>query len=219
MKIDYCIGVHNEDPKYIKTLLDQILKYKDAEDEIIIVDDYSTNQDTLDCLASYEGKISVHKHALNGNFAEHRNYALSLCKGDWVFEIDMDEVPHVLLLQALKEIILNNPTVEAYRVPRLNVVPDITPEDMQRYGWRFYSDEKNPTTQYINLPDYQTRIHINKPEVRWINPVHETLTGFSAYSALPFLNEEGVIDPSYCLFHLKSRERQVSQNDFYNTLN
>lgn len=212
VSISYIVGVHNESKTYIDTLLNQLAKYAAPEDEIIVVDDYSTNEETLQALQNHvmTSGIKFYAHALDGDFAAHRNYALSLAKKDWVVELDADEVPHEFLLQSIKEVILSNPEVEAYKVPRINIVPDITEEDMQRYGWRFY-----PGTNYIGLPDYQTRIHKNSESVRWTGRVHEQLIGHSAHTALPYLDEEGKVIPEYSLLHIKSRERQVSQNDLY----
>lgn len=213
--ISYIIGTHNEKKSYIDNLLNQLNKYVTPEDEIIVVDDYSTNQETLDALQIHNstGKIQLHLHALDGDFAAHRNYALTLASKDWVFELDADEIPHDFLLQSIKEIILSNPTVEAYRVPRINIVPDITDEDMARYGWRFY-----PGTNYINMPDFQIRVHKNSDEIKWTGRVHEQLTGHSAHTDLPYLDEEGKVIPEYSLLHVKSRERQVSQNSEYEKL-
>ena len=213
--ISYIIGTHNEKGSYIDNLLNQLYKYVTPEDEIIVVDDHSANLDTLNTLQVHNsiGKIQLHLHALDGDFAAHRNYTLTLAKKDWVFEIDVDEIPHDFLLQSIKEIILSNPTVEAYRVPRINIVPDITDEDMARYGWRFY-----PGTKYINMPDYQMRIHKNSENIKWTGRVHEQLIGHSTHSDLPYLDEEGKVIPEYSLLHVKSRERQVSQNSEYEKL-
>ena len=215
ISISYIVGVHNESKTYIDTLLNQLAKYAAPEDEIIVVDDYSTNEETLEALQVHNstGKIKLHLHALDGDFAAHKNYMNSLATKDVIFNIDADEVPNDNLLLTLKEILISNPTIEAYQVPRINIVPDITDEDMQRYGWRFY-----PGTTYINLPDYQTRIYKNKPEIKWTQKVHEQLTGFTSHTALPYLNEEGKVIPDYCLLHAKSRERQVSQNSEYEKL-
>lgn len=213
VSISYIIGVHNESKSYIDALLGQLVKYKQPEDEIIVVDDYSTNEETLQALEQYKDRVAIHKHALNGDFAEHKNYMNSLATKSFVFNIDADETPHENLLLTLKEILLSNPTIEAYQVPRINIVPDITDEDMTRYGWRFY-----PGTNYINLPDAQTRIYKNKPEIKWTGRVHEQLTGFTSHTALPYLDEEGKVIPDYCLLHIKSRERQVSQNAEYEKL-
>lgn len=213
--ISYIVGTHNESKSYIDNLLTQLVKHATPDDEIIVVDDYSTNEETLQALQVHNstGKIKLHLHALNGDFAAHKNYMNSLATKEYIFNVDADETPHENLLLTLKEILYNNSNVEAYQVPRINIVPDITEEDMQRYGWRFY-----PGTNYINLPDYQMRVYKNKPEIVWVGRVHETLSGFTSHTALPYLDEEGKVIPDYCLLHMKSRERQVQQNLKYDTM-
>ena len=52
MKISYAILVHNESDELMK-LLDQILEWKDEEDEIVILDDYSDNEETKKILDAY----------------------------------------------------------------------------------------------------------------------------------------------------------------------
>ncbi len=208
--ISYIIGTHNEPANYIHALLSQLIKHIDAEDEIIVVDDYSDNPETIRALSVYEDRINLHYHKLDGDFAAHKNYMNSLAKGTNIFNIDADENVNEILLKTLKEILANNPSVEAYRVPRINLVPDITEEDMARYGWRFH-----PGTKYINFPDEQTRIYKNDPKISWKGAVHEQLQGFTSHTTLPAMNELGEIDPSYCLLHVKNRERQIKQNEFY----
>ncbi|HSX48707.1 MAG TPA: glycosyltransferase family 2 protein [Candidatus Saccharimonadales bacterium] len=56
-------------------------------DEIVIVDDYSTDK-TL----SKVKECKVFKRKLNGNFAAQRNFGLSKAKGDWILFIDADEI-------------------------------------------------------------------------------------------------------------------------------
>lgn len=56
-------------------------------DEIIIVDDYSTDK----TLKKVKG-CRVFKRKLNGDFAGQRNFGLSKAKGNWVLFIDVDEV-------------------------------------------------------------------------------------------------------------------------------
>ena len=53
--ISYSILTHNETDT-LEALLDTLVKYKDAEDEIVIVDDYS-NEDTIEIIETYS---SIH---------------------------------------------------------------------------------------------------------------------------------------------------------------
>ena len=49
MKISYSILTHNEDDSLMK-LLEFLVKHKDEEDEIVILDDYSDNEKTKEIL-------------------------------------------------------------------------------------------------------------------------------------------------------------------------
>jgi hypothetical protein len=48
--------------------------------------------------------------------------------------------------------------------------------------------------------------------IKWRNKVHEVLEGQSQFSILPHDTED------FCLYHIKSIEKQEKQNNFYNTL-
>jgi hypothetical protein len=76
---------------------------------------------------------------------------------------------------------------------------------MQQWGWAVNE------AGWINFPDYQWRIYRNAPEICWQNKVHEVLTGFETISHLPD-------DKEFCLIHEKTIERQIKQNEYYNTL-
>jgi hypothetical protein len=64
---------------------------------------------------------------------------------------------------------------------------------------------------FINFPDYQWRIYKNDSKIVWVNKVHERLSGFKTYAALPEYVE-------YCLLHHKTIDRQETQNEFYDKL-
>lgn len=213
MVISYIIGTHNEESAYIDRLISQILKSKDPEDEVIVVDDFSTNPETLSSLEKFQDTVQVYKHALKGDFAAHKNYMNSLAKGDYIFNIDGDEVPHTNLVSTLKEILLSNPNVDLFSVPRINVIIDELPKEyITKWGWRL-SDEG-----YVNYPDPQNRIYKNKPSIKWVNKVHEIITGTETHTMLPAFDEEGKVYTDYCLFHAKKFERQLQQNTFYETI-
>jgi glycosyltransferase involved in cell wall biosynthesis len=62
---------------------------KDFVDEIIIVDTGSKDK-TLEIAKEYTDKI--YHHDWKDNFSEARNYALSLCQGDYILRLDADEI-------------------------------------------------------------------------------------------------------------------------------
>ena len=141
----------------------------------------------------------------DGHFANWKNKLTEMCDGDWIFQIDADEMPHMDLIEYLPEIILSNPDNEVIRVPRVNTVHGLTEEYVRQWGWRV--NDKN----WVNWPDFQWRIYKNNTKIKWVNKVHEVLEGYSTYSDL--MKEE-----AFSLYHPKDIEKQVKQNNYYNTL-
>ena len=64
----------------------------------------------------------------------------------------------------------------------------------------------------INWYDPQLRIFRNNGKIMFINKVHETLDGYKTISSLPYDTED------FCLYHIKSIEKQEKQNKFYETI-
>lgn len=206
LSISYLIGTKNEGVVYLTPLLERLIKYKQREDEIVIVDDYSDDPSTLQTLEKYKDHITVYKRKLEDSFADHKNYMSSLAKGDFIFNIDADELPNETLLQTIKEIIINNPNVDLYHVPRINIVHGITPEYIAQMGWK--QNDKG----WINYYDPQGRVYRNTPNIKWVNKIHEKISGHKEETYLPAFDSEGNIVTDYCLLHVKQFQRQLDQN-------
>jgi len=206
MKISYSILTHNETDSLIK-LIDFIVDHKDDEDEIVILDDFSDNDDTkkiLDATVSiYE--IKFEQRHLLGDYAGQKNYLKNMCSGDYIFNIDADEIPSKWLMKNIKVILEANPDIDLYWVPRINTVEGLTPAHIER--WRWSVNENG----WINFPDYQGRIWKNRPNIRWKNKVHEVLEGFSSYTHLPQ-------EKNFCFTHDKTIQKQEAQNEFYDKI-
>ena len=107
MKISYAILTHNED-KELKKLLDFLIKHKDKKDEIVILDDYSDNKKTIEILDFYVSKYDIiyeQRHLLQ-DFANQKNYLTRMCKGEYIINIDADEIPHKSLMMNIKSILM-----------------------------------------------------------------------------------------------------------------
>jgi len=81
VKISFAITVKDEG-EYISDLLNQLVPYCDETgDEIVVVDDNSTDEYTLSILESHHGvgAISLYYHELNNDFATHKNFLNSKC--------------------------------------------------------------------------------------------------------------------------------------------
>ena len=206
MKISYAIPVCNEHIE-LEKLLNFLHKHIDEKDEIVVqCDQGNTTPEVYKVLGTWQGDpLKVIEFPLKGHFSNFKNNLKEHCTGDWIFQIDADELPHESLITNLKELLLLNPTTEMFLVPRVNTVEGLTQEHINK--WRWNVNEKG----WVNWPDYQTRIIQNSPKIKWQNKVHEQIIGFSTRGVLPTEEE-------WCLYHPKNIKKQEIQNNFYNTL-
>ena len=209
MKISYAITVCDEFLE-IQRLLSLLLNTKRHQDQIVVLVDLSKNKPTSELLGylhelSSNDLITMVEDSFRGHFANWKNILTRACKGDYIFQIDADELPNKYLIDNLPIILENNPDNEVYLVPRVNTIEGLTPEHISLWKWNI--NDKG----WVNWPDYQWRIWKNKPEIKWKNKVHEVLSGHKSYAALPSQEE-------LALYHPKDIERQEKQNNYYNTL-
>ena len=208
MKISYTISVCNEH-KEIQKLLTFLFEHKRKEDQIVVQMDTKATKDVWNVCESFETKpfdeYKLIECALNKNFAAYKNNLNNNCDGDWIFQIDADEIPNEYLLEALPFILEANSDVEAYWVPRVNTVAGITDEHIAKWGWRVSEDG------WVNFPDWQMRLFRNSDDIYWIKPVHEQLKGYTKFANLP-------AEEKFALYHPKDIGRQEMQNKFYDTI-
>ena len=210
MQISYGITVHNE-AEELNRLLEILIHKTDAEDEIVICDDYS-DEKTQEVITSWVQQyghedmktIKVYQRKLNGDFAAQKNSVIENSSGDYVFHFDADEYPHEVLLSQIKQIIEMN-EVDLIWVPRVNTVDGLTEEWIQKWGWRV--SEKD----WVNYPDYQARVFRKADGIRWTGKVHEIIQGGKTYAHLPPHEE-------LSLYHPKTIEKQIRQNEFYENI-
>ena len=210
MKISYAITVCNEH-KEINKLLTFLFEHKRKQDQVVVhVDKENGIREVIDICEQYESKpldeYKLHEHSLNKNFAAYKNYLNKQCDGDWIFQIDADEIPNEYLIEALPFILEANEDTEAFWVPRVNTVAGITENHIQKWGWRV--DDQG----WVNFPDWQMRIYRNSEDIYWIKPVHEQLKGYTKFANLP-------AEEKFALYHPKDIGRQEKQNQLYETIN
>jgi len=204
MKISYAVTVCNEFVE-IQRLLTFLIDRKKPQDEIVVF--YDTKNGTteveryLNLLGANIRRIAYH---FDGHFANMKNALTEVCGGDYIFQIDADEIPHEILMDNIHEILESN-DVDIILVPRVNTVEGLTSDHIQKWGWRV--DDRG----WVNFPDPQWRIYRNSESIRWENKVHEKLVGFETISNLPWAEE-------FSLYHPKQIERQERQNEYYETL-
>jgi GT2 family glycosyltransferase len=205
MKISYAITVCNE-LEEVKRLVNFLLSNKREEDEIVILYDTNGSVEVYDYVDTVDEIVNVFvvKDKFQGHFADWKNKFFKVCSGDYIFQIDADEIPHINLIQNLPAMLSTN-DVDMVRVPRVNTVEGLTQEHIQKWGWNV--NEKG----WVNWADWQMRIYKNAPHIRWKNKVHEVLEGFKIHGMLP-------VEEEWALYHPKTIDRQEKQNNYYNTL-
>jgi len=163
MKISYAITVCNEFVE-IQRLITFLLKNKRPQDEIVVLVDMTKNEPTSELLGylhrlSSSNYIHLSEQNFKNHFADWKNYLISICKGDYIFQIDADEVPNELLISHLPDLLELNPDIEVFLVPRANTVEGLTDEHIAKWGWHVMANG------WVNWPDYQWRLWKNKPEL------------------------------------------------------
>jgi glycosyltransferase involved in cell wall biosynthesis len=193
-----CLAIltHNEIQEF-RWLMEEIGKRRTLFQEILVVDDFSTNEMVREI---FNHKVSFHQRALNKNFSGQRNYLKSLCKTDFLFMMDADELPTPSLIEALPEIvgIMDSKNIDAVSVPRLSVVHD--KEDPV--------DARTITFSEADPREQLARIIRNVAYLKFTNPVHERLVGVRRQACLPNKLK-------YSIFHVKGRSRCLEQRAFY----
>ena len=209
MKISYAITVCNEH-KEIEKLLTFLFEHKRKIDEVVVqMDKDNVTDKVYDICERFEARpaseYKLTQNSLNKNFAAYKNNLNKNCSGEWIFQIDADEIPNKYLMEALPFILETNPDVQAYWVPRVNTVAGITDDHIAKWGWRV--DQNG----WVNFPDWQMRIYQNNENIYWIKPVHEQLKGYTKFANLP-------AEEKFALYHPKNIGRQEQQNAFYDTI-
>jgi GT2 family glycosyltransferase len=205
MKISYAITVCNE-LEEVKRLVNFLHSNKRTEDEIVILYDTNGSKEVYDYVDTVDEIVNIFvvKDKFEGHFADWKNKFFKICSGDYIFQIDADEIPHINLIQNLPEMLKTN-DVDMVRVPRVNTVEGLTQEHIQKWGWNV--NEKG----WVNWADWQMRIYKRASHIRWVNKVHEVLEGFKIHGMLP-------VEEEWALYHPKTIDRQERQNNYYNTL-
>ncbi|MDB4342816.1 glycosyltransferase [bacterium] len=210
MGISFAITAYNEHEE-LKQLLNQLVQIAKSDDEIVIQLDSKATPEVLNLVDQFITKnfdFTVKKciFDLNNHFADFKNNLKSYCTKDWVFQIDADETLSETFSRVIHEVLKANDGIDLIAVPRVNIVKGLEQNDIIQWHWQVN------TQGWVNWPDPQHRIFRNKPEVKWVNKVHEKIVGWKTYAELP--SE----DDSYALYHIKDIDRQRKQNEFYSTI-
>ncbi len=96
--------------------IERCLKSVQWADEIVVLDDYSTDA-TREIAKRYGAKVI--EHALEGNFAQQRNFGLKQANNEWVVFLDADEVVSEALAKELANAITSD-LINGFMVKRVD---------------------------------------------------------------------------------------------------
>lgn len=208
MKISYAVTVADE-IKEIQQLLPLLIQNKQNTDEIVVqYDNQKVTVEVLEYLNDlvYDKKIDrLVGYPLNGDFGTYKQHLNQNCQGEWIFQLDADELLEEQLIGSLGTILDGNDSIDMFFIPRINIVNGLTEAHIQK--WRWQVNDKG----WVNFPDVQGRLYKNKQSIFWAGKVHEQLQGFESYTIFPQ-------DEVYCIKHIKEIERQERQNALYETI-
>jgi len=145
--ISYAILCYDEH-RELKELLEFLTKVKRDVDEIVVVADTTVTRKVETLLEGY--KVKWTKHALDNNFAQQKNYLNSQCSGDFIVNLDADELLSEEFVEMLPDILERNPDVDFYWVPRINTVSGLTAEHIAKWGWGIGKIENMKQTKVLD---------------------------------------------------------------------
>lgn len=100
--------------KNAQETLDKCLSSLNWCDEIVIIDDNSTDKTVR---IAQKHKAKIYQHDLKENFAQQRNFGLNKAQEDWILFVDADELVSDQLKKEIQKV-LNKPNKSGYEVRR-----------------------------------------------------------------------------------------------------
>ncbi len=107
------LAVYNEED-YLKECLESV---KDLAWEIVLVDGGSEDK-TLEIAQEFHAKVIKTNNP--PNFHINKNKAIDAAKGDWILQLDADEIVTKELADEIKKIITIDFSIDGYWIPRRN---------------------------------------------------------------------------------------------------
>jgi glycosyltransferase involved in cell wall biosynthesis len=203
MKISYAILTHNEG-EYINVLLTFLTTNKRPQDEIVVIDDFSTDELTKNYLEKFKNDIILDYRVFDGDHTQ-KNYLNSKCSGDYILQLDADELVTKEFIDSLPELLELNSEIDLFIMPRINTVEGLTQEWINKWNWNV--NDKG----WVNFPDWQMRLYRNCDWVRWDGLLHSKIEGYKTNTFLPE-------DEFFSILHPKQIDRQIEQNNLYDKI-
>lgn len=249
LKISFAICTHNEG-EYIAQLLKQLCTWIEIDIhrgvtyEIVVLDDYSNDPFTVDCLLKYSrsNKIKLYYNKLDKNYALHKNILNQHCTGDWILNLDADEYVTDQFLEMLPDIIDANPELDAYALPRINTVDGLTLKHLQRWNWTISKLENHRRIKVLDSSSDEYKLlrgfDMVIAEEDGIVTYYEPLVAWPDYQMRLYRNNDLIkwdkpvheqltgyknfsllpADEQFAIRHYKEIARQEIQNNFYDEI-
>lgn len=201
--VSVALLTHNEMPQF-QWLMQVLTPALPLIHEIVVVDDFSEAA-CVAAIRSYEEKTPLRffQRSLGKNFAQQRNYMKSLCRGEFIFYLDPDELPSDEIVLGLPRIteMMRRANIDACTLPRFNFLYE---GDQLLHPRSFDLDN----LKHKPLWEDQYRILRNAPDLYWTMPLNEYLTGMRRCYRFPQ-------SLRYALLHPKNIKHGTEQQAFY----
>jgi glycosyltransferase involved in cell wall biosynthesis len=203
MNITFLITACNEIDE-LKLNLTLVNIFREKKDEILVLLDEKNCSEEIKKIAELNSDRVIFKE-LNGDFSSFKNFGILESKYNYILHLDADELINAFIINQIRGLIVNDPSISGVHVPRINIITNASKEDLDALNFKV--NENN----WINWPDYQPRFINKNSGIKFINKVHET---FSNFSQTKFLQAH----PVNALLHVKSLEKQKKQNKYYDSI-
>lgn len=180
--VSFAITVSNE-AQELDNLLHRLEQHIHPWDEIVVQADPHLITDAVrEVIERHQTHINTYaEHAVNYDFAQAKNHLNSLCKNEYIFQLDADELPQEWFLGHLHDMLHRYPYIDLFKVPRINL---------------FRLNERGDIGDRVAWPDWQGRVYRNNKRIHWYRVLHERIKGHFIAVHLPKKDQ-------YALVHLK----------------
>ena len=212
IKFSIVVPVFNSKSKWLKACIDSVLKQTYQHWQLILVDDCSTNKETLSVLKLVEEsdpRIEVIYQKQNGHICVATNAGIKSCSGDYVLFLDHDDV---LSSHAIKELacaIEHNPKLKL-----LYSDEDLISESGKRVHYHFKPDWN---FELLMAHNYITHLCCYKRSlVEELGGLREGFEGAQDYDlvlrASSILAQEEISHIPKVLYHWRMVEGSTAEN-------
>jgi len=184
-RLSVVIITKNEEEKIARCL--ESIKWAD---EVVVVDGYSTDR-TVEICRQFGAKII--QHQFEGDFGMERNIGGDAASGDWILQLDGDDVVTPGLKERIEEILKSDLPYAAYKFRRKNF---FLGHFMRYGGWYHYY----PHLYKKGLARYNGRVHHLLKTDGKIGTIEEAVEHY------PFQNFEQFIDRQNRYTSLEAKE-------------